>query len=561
MEDLSSDDSSDGQVPEDCRPPLAARFGKGSKEPPSEPPGDTASGASRKRSASDTQSSKSVSSSGKRLRSEIYVSSPDEPDGAPAQEDCRPSLAARHGKGTKEPPARSSGDSAPGDSAPGASLRVSTPPRRSPRKHYIVRFANALDAFPDHQSSLSLYELWSEERKAKELSKYRKVGQDNADEAEALAERFQRGAQKPAYAFEIILGRSNASLELARSDGEMLQLAGRFAGASYIPKWEHSESLQYLMKKIRDAWQAAYCLLSLSSQEISFSALSGLTETVHVYFEHRANWAARDFAHVPDLASAVRRMSAQSVEVKTLLAKYQAFLSSGIREQRVSVAQAHKCWFEVLFPFCSEHGAVPTVAAPTVPPLFIASPPAPSSAQSAGFSGAYLPAQAFQGQYPAQSHTAATLPPPSVPPPPAATPQHQFQRSYQTPPRFAQQPQRQVVRQLVLPSGQGGGVGFVGKPVSASIVGPALATCDPPSSGCVGCGGPHWRFECPLAYYARYAEPCPGFDAHGAQVPGAWAHGEIKQSVKGEWRSYLARHNVPSAERGPAGRAPAVDFS
>jgi len=78
--------------------------------------------------------------------------------------------------------------------------------------------------------------------------------------------------------------------------------------------------------------------------------LSGLMETVHVYFEHRANWAARDFAHVPDLESAVRRMSAQSVEVKTLLVKYQTFLSNGIRDLRVSVPQAHKCWFEVLFP-------------------------------------------------------------------------------------------------------------------------------------------------------------------------------------------------------------------
>ena len=92
-------------------------------------------------------------------------------------------------------------------------------------------------------------------------------------------------------------------------------------------------------------------------------------------------------------------------------------------------------------------------------------------------------------------------------------------------------------------------------------MGPALATCDAPVQGCSNCNGSHWRLECPLAYYARYSEPCPGFDAHGAQIPGAWANGEIKQHVKAEWQAYLARHRVPQADKGPAGRAPAVDFS
>jgi len=384
---------------------------------------------------------------------------------------------------------------------------------------------------------------------------------DNADEADTLFSLLQGGSQKPAFAFEIVMGRSTASLAHARSDGEMLQLAGRFAGPRYIPRMEHADTLSYLARKILDAWQAAYGFLSQPSQEIPFSALTALMGAVSVYFDNRAKWAERDFAYVPDLTTAVTRISAQSAEVKVLFENYQTFLSLGMTQRSVSVAQAHKCWFEVLFPFCSEYGSVPTVAPPTVQPLASHPPPPSSWAQPVGVSGAYLPASAFPGQYPAQSYSAATLPPPSVLPQPAPMPQHQSQRPHQAQPRQAHQPQRPVVRSLVLPSGPGGISGFVGKPVSAGIVGPALATCDPPYAGCNICGGSHWRFECPLAYYARYNEPCPGFDAHGAQVPGAWAHGEIKQHVKGEWRNYIARHNVPTADRGPAGRAQAVDFS
>ena len=162
LPDPSSDDSSDGQVPEDCGSTPAVRFEKGTKGPPTRSSGDVAQGASLKRPASVLQSSQPAHSSHVRPRTEMIDLTPTKP---------------------------------PGVSAHGASLCAPTPPRRSPRKHYIVIYAKALEAFPLHQHHLSLYESWPEERKSKEWNKCRKAGSVNTDEADTLFSLLQGVSQ------------------------------------------------------------------------------------------------------------------------------------------------------------------------------------------------------------------------------------------------------------------------------------------------------------------------------------------------------------------------------
>ena len=119
--------------------------------------------------------------------------------------------------------------------------------------------------------------------------------------------------------------------------------------------------------------------------------------------------------------------------------------------------------------------------------------------------------------------------------------------------------------QSVPSSGQGASsfgqvAGFVGLPVSPGVVGSALATFFAPRDGCSICAGNHWRFECPIAYFTRLHEPCPGFDRHGHQIPNAWHNGEITAATKAAWRAYIARHHLQAANRGPAAAAQPVAF-
>ena len=188
---------------------------------------------------------------------------------------------------------------------------------------------------------------------------------------------------------------------------------------------------------------------------------------------------------------------------------------------------------------------MPTVAPPTVQPLILPPPAPPISAQQAWPLALPLTAYSFQGQ----QQMLAVQAQQQLPMPFSST-QQQF------PPQHSP-----VARGLSSSFGQRDTYGFVGRPVSADIVGAQLATCEPPRDGCSYCKGVHWSFECPLAYYARYQEPCPGFDSQGSRIPDAWTQGEITSTTKAGWRDYIARHLVPLANRGPAGRVPAVDFS
>jgi hypothetical protein len=115
--------------------------------------------------------------------------------------------------------------------------------------------------------------------------------------------------------------------------------------------------------------------------------------------------------------------------------------------------------------------------------------------------------------------------------------------------------------------GTGGGLGalsFLGRPVSAAVVGRSLAVMDVSQSpqrllrilcNCnQGSGqvsvsavvGPHFCFECPVKFWARFGS-CPGFNPDGSRIPAAWAGDDITAATKGLWRDLIAAHGLPSA--------------
>jgi len=311
----------------------------------------------------------------------------------------------------------------------------------------------------------------------------------------------------------------------------------------------HGDSLQNLTRRIAEAWIAARPFLYQSAHEISVSFFNDLVDKITDYFGHRARWAAEDFRSISDLAPAVRRIDEQAGEVKRLLDNYQRMVSNGLRTSQISISQAHKCWLELLFPFCKKHGEVA-----------VADPPS-ARAMTAS---AWQPQQVVAALPPCVAYPSPSLMSAAqFQPPPLAyaasqhlSSQHQAQQNPPQQPRLG----RPVVRSLAPSLGQGN-VGFVGLPASSGVVGPRLATIDPPRDGCAHCKRGHWKFECPAAYFARFGEPCPGFDQQGNQDPGAWLNGDITDQTKASWRDYLARHRVQQANRGPAARALAVNFS
>lgn len=434
------------------------------------------------------------------------------------------------------------------------------PLRRSPRKHPMAIWTldPILKGFPAHSKSLSLFTAWSDERRNKELSRCRQSSQSNTEEAaraQDLDAILSRSSQSPAYAFEIVLGLVPPSLDNATSDGALLQLAGRYAGSTYIPKGQFGDTVSTvtgLTLKIGTAWRALRPQLFQCVQEISMSPYNEMVVQITAYFRNRASWAAEDFKHVSDLIPVVQRIQQQAQEVTELIAGYGMIVSGGLQSGHVTIAQAHRCWFDLFYPFCKEFGGAP----PDEAPIFRQGPAHSASTQQ-WYQQAQQPPPAHAQQGLAQQQFSSQQ---LQPPPPAANWHHQHQsastaQSQQSmPPRSG----RPVVRALAPSLGHGGLI--VGQPMSPGMVGRSLSTVNAPRDSCQFCSGNHWRFECPVSLYSRYHEPCPGFDRNGQLIPGAWHNGEITDNTKSAWRSYISRHNVPVFTRGPASGAQPVNF-
>lgn len=95
--------------------------------------------------------------------------------------------------------------------------------------------------------------------------------------------------------------------------------------------------------------------------------------------------------------------------------------------------------------------------------------------------------------------------------------------------------------------GQTNPSGFVGRPTSASVVGSDLALPGvrvPPQ--CPTCPGArlHESYECPRRYARLCREPCPGFDADGKAIPGAWSGTTLTAATRTAWLDYIKDHGL-----------------
>jgi hypothetical protein len=112
--------------------------------------------------------------------------------------------------------------------------------------------------------------------------------------------------------------------------------------------------------------------------------------------------------------------------------------------------------------------------------------------------------------------------------------------------------------------GVGGGVGklsFLGRPVSAALVDKGLAVMPVDSTSsrhCCHCNvqgtgfaQPHFCWECPLKYLARFGS-CPGFNRDGSRAAAAWSGEDITVATKSAWNDFIRTTGLESAVSAPA---------
>lgn len=63
---------------------------------------------------------------------------------------------------------------------------------------------------------------------------------------------------------------------------------------------------------------------------------------------------------------------------------------------------------------------------------------------------------------------------------------------------------------------------------------------------CPTCPGArlHESYECPRRYARLCREPCPGFDADGKAIPGAWSGTTLTAATRTAWLDYIKDHGL-----------------
>ena len=321
-------------------------------------------------------------------------------------------------------------------------------------------------------------------------------------------------------------------------DEKLLKCAAAYARVGYYsPAFDPTRRAAF-MRECNETWSAATRYFFLT-EPFPSDLLVRLKSHVDTYFRYRERMADRDFNNTP-VADIVEAAKQQMRDVVGLWQVYERY----VLERRMPAAQQNRMYFDLFYPFFQAIVNVDEMDRPRLAPRvsqLIATAPAVGTVVSSSF-GSWAPPLLSQTPQPPHGYTpyGHTLAQPAPNLSGAAHFSGQVlgaggrATGHRGPPHLGT-----------------GNVGFVGKPISPSIVGSALGIPLPGVAACPHCPGnpSHCSFECPIRYFKKTGQPCPGFDQSGNRVQAAWNGVNITSQAKAAWRAYIAQYNLQDAHR------------
>ena len=332
--------------------------------------------------------------------------------------------------------------------------------------------------------------------------------------------------------------------------GLALAAAGRSASlSSAVPDFPELVARDTFLRQLRDQWSAISVALT-RDLELSGTQLNRLWDGVSYIMRTRA--ARATTWGVPEITTACRTQYEALTTYRTSVASALARASAALPDVEAA-KYVNRSYAEFFLPFWWEHilqrspldedKAAAEIkamfaAAPAVPITPVLVPPAPP------------PPLAVVPPHPALLFAtpppAAAPVPPGHPPPPVAY--------YPLPPQFPPPLPTRPTAAAQPPQGRYEPP-FVGKPVSALIVGQDLGVAIPPGRVCL-CpismtfpGREHRPFECPLRYH-RLMGQCPGWTPAGTRIPTCWNGENLTTACRAEWKTFSDRLQTARAASG-----------
>ena len=298
-----------------------------------------------------------------------------------------------------------------------------------------------------------------------------------------------------------------------------------------------------LFQQLKTQWTSIEPALRLQT-ELSGTFVNSLWSGVTLVFQIRASRA--ESWGVPEVLDACRQQLAALPAYRTAIASAVARAaespSSLTGPHPINVAYANffiPTWWEHVLcrAMLNEATAAPIIKAILDPLPAAALRPAPAFGQPAPYPPAFLP------YHPAPPYAYAAPPgTPLAPTPPAAAP-------WGPPPASAPHPAK-------APRGAVAGPPYVGKPVSALIVGNNLGLAVIAHGRLCSCsisvafpGRPHRPFECPIKYHNLKGQ-CPGWTSTGTRIPSCWVGEDLTTACRADWAAFAATLPTPFAASG-----------
>ena len=359
--------------------------------------------------------------------------------------------------------------------------------------------------------------------------------------------------------------------------GLALAAAGRSASlSSAVPDFPELVARDTFLRQLRDQWSAISVALT-RDLELSGTQLNRLWDGVSYIMRTRA--ARATTWGVPEITTACRTQYEALTTYRTSVASALARASAALPDVEAA-KYVNRSYAEFFLPFWWEHilqrspldedkaaaevkamfAAAPAVPiTPALVPPALPAPPAAALPHTALLLptpyGTHVPpapatlAPPFPTAYPgllAPPPPAAAIVPPGLPAPPVAY--------YPLPPQFPLPQPTRPTAATQPPQGRYDPP-FVGKPVSALIIGQDLGVAVPPGRACL-CpisvafqGREHRPFECPLRYH-RLMGQCPGWTPAGTRIPTCWNGENLTTACRAEWKTFLDRLQTARAASG-----------